>query len=168
MPRDGMDRRAYLEAKFGGKDGAVRAYAPVVEHAATAGLEIDFDAMKRTPNTLDAHRLIMWAGIEGRQTAIVSSLFRAYFNEGRDIGNHDTLADIADACGMDASVILRLLATDEDTQTVQDKDASAREMGVNSVPTFIVASQHAVPGAQPTELWLKVMDEIIEQRTEDA
>jgi predicted DsbA family dithiol-disulfide isomerase len=110
----------------------------------------------------------MWAAIEGRQTAIVSSLFRAYFNEGRDIGDADTLADIADSCGMDASVVLRLLATDEDAQGVRDKDASAREMGVNSVPTFIVASQHAVPGAQPTELWLKVMDEIIEKRAEDA
>jgi predicted DsbA family dithiol-disulfide isomerase len=168
MPREGMDRRAYLEAKFGGKEGAVRAYAPVVEHAQQAGLEINFEAIQRTPNTLDAHRLIMWAAIEGRQTAIVSSLFRAYFNEGRDIGDADTLADIADSCGMDASVVLRLLATDEDAQGVRDKDASAREMGVNSVPTFIVASQHAVPGAQPTELWLKVMDEIIEKRAEDA
>jgi predicted DsbA family dithiol-disulfide isomerase len=168
MPSQGMDRRAYLEAKFGGKDGAVRAYAPVLEHAQAAGLEIDFEAMQRTPNTLNAHRLIHWAGIEGRQTAIVSSLFRAYFNDGRDIGDADTLADIADSCGMDASVVLRLLATDEDAQMIRDKDASAREMGVNSVPTFIVASQHAVPGAQPTELWLKVMDEIVEQRSEDA
>ncbi|WP_420567367.1 DsbA family oxidoreductase [Thalassovita sp.] len=168
MPREGMDRRAYLEAKFGGKEGAVRAYAPVAEHAQQAGLEIDFEAMQRTPNTLDAHRLIHWGGIEGRQTAIVSSLFRAYFNDGRDIGDHDTLADIADSCGMDASVIMRLLATEEDIQLIRDKDASAREMGVNSVPTFIVASQHAVPGAQPTDLWLKVMDDIIAQRAEDA
>ncbi|THD74846.1 DsbA family oxidoreductase [Thalassobius vesicularis] len=164
MPREGMDRRAYLEAKFGGKDGAIRAYAPVVEHAAQAGVTINLEAMQRTPNTLDAHRLIHWAGIEGHQTAVVSALFRAYFTDGRDIGDRDTLADIADSCGLDASVILRLLATDEDTQLIRDKDASAREMGVNSVPTFIVASRHAVPGAQPTDLWLKVMDEILEQR----
>ena len=166
MPAEGMDRRAYLEAKFGGKEGAVKAYAPVVEHAKQAGLNINFEAMQRTPNTLNAHRLIHWAGIEGRQTAIVSSLFRAYFTEGRDIGDRDTLADIADSCGMDASVVLRLLATDEDSQLIRDKDTNAREIGVNSVPTFIVASQHAVPGAQPTELWLKVMDEITEQRAQ--
>ena len=166
MPAEGMDRRAYLEAKFGGKEGAVKAYAPVVEHAKQAGLNINFEAMQRTPNPLNAHRLIHWAGIEGRQTAIVSSLFRAYFTEGRDIGDRDTLADIADSCGMDASVVLRLLATDEDSQLIRDKDTNAREMGVNSVPTFIVASQHAVPGAQPTELWLKVMDEITEQRAQ--
>ena len=164
MPREGVDRRTYLESKFGGKEGAVRAYTPVVEHAKAAGLDINFEAMERTPNTLDAHRLIHWAGIEGRQTAIVSSLFRAYFRDGRDIGSHDVLADIADSAGMDASVVLRLLATDEDTQLIRDKDVSARDMGVNSVPTFIVASRHAVPGAQPTELWLKVMDEILQQR----
>lgn len=161
MPRDGMDRRAYLETKFGGKDGAVKAYLPVVEHAQKAGLEIDFEAIGRTPNTLDAHRLIHWAGVEGRQTAAVSSLFRAYFREGRDIGDRDTLADIADSIGMDAAVVRRLLASDADEQELRDRDAAAREMGVNSVPTFIVASRHAVPGAQPTDLWLKVIDEIM-------
>ncbi|SDI03128.1 DsbA family oxidoreductase [Lutimaribacter saemankumensis] len=163
MPREGMDRRAYLEAKFGGKDGAVRAYMPVVEHAEQAGLKIDFEAIQRTPNTLDAHRLIHWAGIEGRQTFVVSALFRAYFIEGRDIGDHEVLADIADSAEMDAGVIQRLLASDADVQNIRDRDAAAREMGINSVPTFIVNRQHAVPGAQPTELWLKVMDEISEQ-----
>ena len=163
MPREGMDRRAYLEAKFGGKDGAVRAYMPVVEHAEQAGLKIDFEAIQRTPNTLDAHRLIHWAGIEGRQTFVVSALFRAYFTEGRDIGDHEVLADIADSAEMDAGVIQRLLGSDADVQDIRDRDAAAREMGINSVPTFIVNRQHAVPGAQPTELWLKVMDEISEQ-----
>lgn len=163
MPREGMDRRAYLEGKFGGKDGAIKAYAPVVEHAEAAGLKIDFEAMKRTPNTLDAHRLIHWAGLEGCQTAVVSALFRAYFNEGRDIGDAEVLADIADACSMDAAVVLRLLASDADADDIRARDASAREMGVSSVPTFIVNRQHAVPGAQPTEMWLKVMDEITAQ-----
>ncbi|MDP4990116.1 MAG: DsbA family protein, partial [Marivita lacus] len=83
--------------------------------------------------------------------------------EGRDIGDADVLADIADSCGMDASVVLRLLATDEDRRDIVDRDAAARGMGVSSVPTFIVASQHAVPGAQPTELWLQVMDDLARQ-----
>lgn len=163
MPRGGMDRREYLERKFGGKDGAVKAYAPVVEHARQAGLQINFEAMKRTPNTLDAHRLIHWAGIEGKQTAAVSALFKAYFVEGRDIGAHDTLADIADGLEIDASVILRLLGSDSDAQDIRDRDAAAREMGVSSVPTFIVDGKHAVPGAQPPELWAKVIEEIREQ-----
>ncbi len=163
MPAEGMDRRAYLEGKFGGKEGAVKAYAPVVEHAKTAGLKIDFEAMKRTPNTLDAHRLIHWSGIEGRQTAAVSALFKAYFVEGRDIGDADTLADIADSIEMDAAVVRRLLASDADQQLIIDRDAHSRKMGISSVPTFIVAGKHAVPGAQPPELWSKVIAEMSAQ-----
>ncbi len=160
MPADGMDRRAYLEGKFGGKEGAVRAYAPVVEHAEKAGLKINFEAMQRTPNTLNAHRLIHWAGIEGRQTAAVSALFKAYFVDARDIGDAEVLADIADGIEMDASVVTRLLATDEDMEDIRKRDAHSREMGINSVPTFIVGGRHAVPGAQPPELWKKVLAEL--------
>jgi predicted DsbA family dithiol-disulfide isomerase len=160
MPAEGMDRRAYLENKFGGKEGAVRAYAPIVDHARKAGLTINFEQMKRTPNTLDAHRLIHWAGIEGRQTAAVSALFKAYFVEARDIGDAEVLADIADSIEMDAGVVTRLLQTDEDRKAIQDRDAHSRRMGINSVPTFIVANQHAVPGAQPPELWAKVIAEL--------
>ena len=166
MPADGMDRRTYLEAKFGGKEAAAKAYAEIDEHARAAGLEIDWSRIERTPSTLDAHRLIHWAGIEGCQTAIVSALFRAYFQEGRDIGRHEVLADIADARGMDASVVLRLLATDEDREEIAARDTAAREMGVTGVPTFIVARQHAVPGAQPPELWRKVIGEIREKSRE--
>lgn len=166
MPRDGMDRRTYLESKFGGKEGAVRAYAPVLEHAEKAGLKIDFEAMQRTPNTLNAHRLIHWAGLEARQTLVVSALFKAYFTEGRDIGNSEVLADIADGAGLDAAVISRLLASDADEQLIRDRDSHSRKMGITSVPTFIVAQQHAVPGAQPTELWERVIAEITEQASE--
>ena len=160
MPAGGMDRRAYLEGKFGGKEGAVKAYAPVVEHAEAAGLKINFEGMQRTPNTLNAHRLIHWAGIEGRQTPAVSELFKAYFVDTRDIGDAEVLADIADSIEMDASVVTRLLATEEDMQNIRDRDAHSRSMGVNSVPTFIVGGTHAVPGAQSPELWAKVIAEV--------
>ncbi len=163
MPPEGMDRRAYLEGKFGGKDGAVRAYAPVVQHAEDAGLNIDFEGMKRTPNTIDAHRLIHWAGIENLQGKAVDALFDAYFVQASDIGDHEVLADIADAVGMDASVVLRLLASDADSDDIRARDVHSREMGINSVPTFIVAQQHAVPGAQPPELWKQVIAELREQ-----
>lgn len=163
MPAEGMDRHTYLEAKFGGKDGAMRAYAPIVETAEEMGLNIRFDQIQRTPNTLNAHRLIHWGAIEGRQTAIISALFRAYFNDGRDIGDIEVLADIADSSGLDASMIMKLLNSDADMQDIIDRDTAAREMGVNSVPTFVVNRQHAVPGAQPTDLWLKVIDEMVEK-----
>ena len=165
MPREGMDRRAYLEGKFGGKEGAVKAYAPVVEHAEKAGLNINFEAMQRTPNTLDAHRLIHWAGIEGRQTAAVSALFKAYFVEARDIGDAEVLADIADSIEMDAAVVTRLLKSDVDAQDIRDRDAHSRKMGVNSVPTFIIANAHAVPGAQPPELWAQVIADLTKQQS---
>ena len=164
MPREGMDRRSYLERKFGGKEGAVRAYAPVVEHAEKAGLNINFEAMQRTPNTLDAHRLIHWAGIEGRQTAAVSALFKAYFVDARDIGDAEVLVDIADSIEMDAAVVTRLLKSDVDAQDIRDRDAHSRKMGVNSVPTFIVANTHAVPGAQPPELWAQVIADLTNQQ----
>jgi predicted DsbA family dithiol-disulfide isomerase len=163
MPAAGMDRRAYLEGKFGGKEAAVRAYAPVVESAKSAGLEINFEAMQRTPNTLDAHRLIHWAGIENKQTDAVSALFKAYFTDGRDIGDAEVLGDIADGLGMDASVVSRLLGSDADRKDIQNRDAHSRKMGVNSVPTFIIAGKHAVPGAQPPEMWQKVIGELMEQ-----
>jgi len=160
MPEGGMDRRAYLEGKFGGKEAAVKAYAPVVEHAKNAGLTVNFEDMKRTPNTLNAHRLIHWAGIEGRQTAAVSALFKSYFVKARDIGDLEVLSDIADGIGLDAALISRLLASDADVQSIRDRDAHSRSMGINSVPTFIVAGQHAVPGAQPPELWTHVLAEL--------
>ena len=163
MPLEGMGRREYLEGKFGGKDGAVKAYAPVVAAAEAAGLKIDFEGMKRTPNTINAHRLIHWAGVEQRQPFIVQRLFEAYFRDARDIGDVDVLADIADSCEMDASVISKLLASDADLSDIQNRDAHSRKMGISSVPTFIVANQHAVPGAQPTEMWVSVMGEIMDQ-----
>ena len=163
MPAGGMDRTEYLEHKFGGRDGALKAYAPVVEAAEAAGLTIDFAAIQRTPNTLDAHRLIHWAGLEQRQTPVVSALFRAYFQEGRDIGDVDVLADIADSAGMDAAVVRQLLQGDADRDDIRGRDAWAREHGVTGVPTFVVGQRHAVPGAQPPELWVQVITELMEQ-----
>ncbi|EPX80329.1 DsbA family oxidoreductase [Litoreibacter arenae] len=160
MPEGGMDRREYLEHKFGGKEGAVRVYAQIAEAGEAAGLEIDFSAIQRTPNTINAHRLIHWAGLEGRQTAIVSKLFRAYFKEGRDIGDIEVLLDVAEAAEMDREMVARLMATDQDIDDIRARDANARERGVTGVPTFVVANQHVLPGAQQPELWANVIEEI--------
>ncbi len=160
MPAEGMDRREYLETKFGGKEGAIRAYAPVLERAEQAGLEIDFAAIKRAPNTIDAHRLLHWAGIEDKQDAMAMALFAAYFDDGRDIGNAEVLADLADALDMDGAVIQRLLKTDSDLDDIRARDARFREMGITGVPTFIIGGQQAVPGCQPAELWVQVIDEL--------
>lgn len=160
MPPEGMDRRAYLEAKFGGKDAAAAVYARVDEAARESGIEIDWGGIPRTPNTLDAHRLIHWAGLEGRQTPVVAALFRAYFKESRDIGDRDTLAEIAARAGLDAAMIRRLLDSDADADDIRARDEHARARGVTGVPTFVVAGRHVVPGAQPAELWTGIIDEI--------
>lgn len=160
MPHSGMDRRTYLEAKFGGQKGAIEVYSEIAKHAEEAGLEIDFAAIKRTPNTLDAHRLIHWAGFEGKQYALVTRLFEAYFKEGKDIGDRGVLPELAAEVGMNAEVVSRMLAADTDVEHIQNRDAEARKMGVTSVPTFLVGGRHVVPGAQPAQLWIDVIDEV--------
>jgi predicted DsbA family dithiol-disulfide isomerase len=163
MPPEGVTRRSYLEARMGGPEALARADAMLEERAAAAGVTIHrFDGQK-IPNTLDAHRLIHWAGIEGRQTAAVSALFRANFVEGRDIGDPEVLAEIAEGIGMDRAAVARLLASDADVQAIRDRDAHSRRMGVSAVPTFIVGNRHAVQGAQPPELWDRVIAELAEQ-----
>ena len=168
MPREGMDHRTYLEEKFGGQEGAAQAYAPVLERATAAGLEIDFAAIDRAPNTLDAHRLIHWAGIEELQTPMAMALFRGYFDEGRDIGDHEVLADVADSLSMDGAMIRRLLQSDSDKDDIRARDARVREMGISGVPTFIVGGEHAVPGCQPAELWVRVIDELADAVAPEA
>ncbi|MBM2577535.1 DsbA family oxidoreductase [Jannaschia sp. Os4] len=168
MPAEGMGRAAYLEAKFGGREGAMRAYAPIVETSEEMGLGIRFDAIQRTPNTLDAHRTIHWAGLEGKQTAMVDALFDAYFRKGRDIGDHAVLADLWAGAGLEREAVERLLATDADADDIRARDAHARERGVTGVPTFVVANQSAVVGAQPTETWLSIIDDIAAQTADRA
>ena len=162
MPEGGMDRRDYLETKFGGREGALRAYAPILETSEEMGLGIRFDAIEKTPNTLDAHRLIHWAGLEGRQTPVVQGLFDAYFKEGRDIGDHGVLTDIAVDRGMDRGMVERLLASDADADDIRARDAHARGRGVTGVPTFVIASQSVIAGAQPAETWTNILDELAE------
>lgn len=168
MPREGADRRTYFAARFGDPARIAAMQARVTEVATAAGLAIDLDAITRIPNTLDAHRLIHWAGIEGKQTAVVSALFRANFVEGRDIGDAEVLADIADTAGLDAALVARLLASDADLAEISARDAHSRKMGVTAVPTFIVAQSHAVPGAQPPEMWDRVIAELTANATAEC
>lgn len=160
MPANGMDRRLYLETKFGGKEQAVRAYAPVAEHAEAAGVQIAFDKITTTPNTFNAHRLIYWAGIEGCQTPVVSGLFSAYFKAGEDVGELSVLVKVAERAGMNGSLAQKLLISDADTEVVSQREEAGRHMGITSVPTFIIAKQHVVQGAQQPDLWRRAIDDL--------
>ena len=163
MPREGVGHVDYLAAKFGSREKAIQAMLQVAEHAKAAGAEIDMEKVTRLPNTLDAHRLIHWAGIEGRQTAMVARLFKAHWREGADIGEAATLARLAGEVGMDAAAVARLLTTDADADDIRARDMDARQKGVTAVPTFLIAQQYVVSGAQPVEMWQRVIDELSEK-----
>ncbi len=161
MPPEGMDRRTYLEWKFGGQKGAIEVYSEIARTAEEQGLEIAFEKITRTPNTLDAHRLIHWAGLENVQTRVVAELFERFFRLGQDISDREVLTDIARACGMDSDATARLLASDADLMETRAADAKAREMGVRGVPTFIIENQAVVTGARETALWDEIIAEIL-------
>jgi predicted DsbA family dithiol-disulfide isomerase len=159
MPLGGMDRTAYLEAKFG--KGRVPALdAQVAQVARDAGVDMHPERAVRIPNTLDAHRLIHWAGLEGRQTPVVSALFRAYWTDGRDIGDAAVLAQVAGEAEMDMAAVARLLASDADRDDIAARDADARAKGVTAVPTFLIDRRYVVQGAQEPAMWTQVIDEI--------
>lgn len=160
MPPEGVAKRAYLEAKFGGKARVDAIHERLREVARNAGVDMDPDTPKLMPNTLNAHRLIHWAGIEGCQPDVVARLMRGYWAEGRDIGDLDTLSTIAGEAGMDAAATLRLLHSDADAEDIAARDADARSKGVTSVPTFLIAQQYVVTGAQPPDLWSKVIADL--------
>lgn len=160
MPPEGMDRKQYLEAKFGGPEGAERVYSRVRAVAAETGLDLKFDAIPRTPNTFDAHRLIRWAKATGNQTAVVQQLFRRYFELGQDISDRETLLDVAVSAGMEREVVAQLLAGDADRDELAAEEETARQMGVTGVPCFIIGGRYVIQGAQDPETWKKVLVEL--------
>lgn len=156
MPREGMDRVAYLRAKLG--DRAEAAGRVLAERAASLGLTLN--PSPREPDTTDAHRLMHWAGLEGAQDRVMDGLLRAHWQEARDISAAETLVAVARAAGMDGTLATRLLASDADRDEVMQREQHARQRGVTAVPTFVVADAHAISGAQSASLWRQVIDEI--------
>lgn len=158
LPPEGMDRGAWLHARFGAD--ADRIDLPVLEAARTAGVEINLPIIATVPNTLNAHRLLHWAGIEGAQTSVMAGLLRAYWREGLDIGASEVLVKIGSDAGLSSDVLRRLLATDADIDIVRSREAHARDRGITAVPTFILDNVHVITGAQSAKLWMRVIDDL--------
>jgi predicted DsbA family dithiol-disulfide isomerase len=158
MPREGIDRADYVARKFGGRERANRIYAGINEAGAAEDISFRFDRISRSPNTVDSHRLIHLAGLIDRQDPIVEALYRAYFVEGRDIGDTEVLADIAAAAGMPRQDALDYLRGGADRDVVIAGDEKARSLGVNGVPCFIIDRKYAVSGAQLPEVFHQVFD----------
>ncbi|HJM48701.1 MAG TPA: DsbA family oxidoreductase [Alphaproteobacteria bacterium] len=168
MPPGGLDRKDYVEGKFGGPEQAQAVFENIRQAGLGEGLDFAFDAIQRTPNTTDSHRLIRWAGSAGCQDAVVEDLFARYFLAGADIGDHAVLTDIAESAGMDAKLVAELLERGDDRDLVAREDATAREMGVNAVPCFIVAQRYVVFGAQEPETFLQLFDLMARENAEAA
>lgn len=156
MPNEGMDRTAYLEAKFGGLD----AFREMEEHVKAAGeseqISFAFEKIGRTPNTFAAHRLIWYAAQQGCQGEMVERLFKGYFEEGVDIGSIPMLARLAEQVGLKAESFLR---SDEGITEVKADEVVGHRLGIRGVPYFVLNQMHGISGAQPAEALAAAMEQ---------
>ncbi|HEY1453393.1 MAG TPA: DsbA family oxidoreductase [Roseiarcus sp.] len=168
IPAGGLDRAEYMAKKFGKSGGLQTVHDNLVRLGAEVGLPFAFDKIKRAPNTLDAHRVIRWANSAGSQGKVVERLFKAYFVEGRDIGDRGVLIDIAGECGLDPKLVETLLAEGADADLVRDEIAEAQAIGVSGVPFFIFAGRVGVPGAQEPSVLVRAMAQARQAMNEPA
>ena len=158
MPRAGMTRADYVIRKFGGEDRARRLYASITEIGAGEGVSFRFDRIRRTPSSVDAHRLVRWAAPMGRATEVIETLFAAHFSDGADIGDHTVLRAVAGSCGLDPTAAGLFLRSEEDVDAVHADNLRAHRLGINGVPCFVVAGRHAIAGAQEPEVIERLLD----------
>jgi predicted DsbA family dithiol-disulfide isomerase len=166
MPRGGMARPDYVIRKFGGEDRARRLYGSIAEIGRAEGVLFRFDRIRRTPNSVDAHRLVRWAGRLGRADAVVEALFSAYFTDGWDIGDTAVLVAIASSCGLDPAYARQFLAGEDEVDSVHADNLRAHRLGINGVPCFVIGGRHAIAGAQEPEVIERLLDVATIEATE--
>ena len=166
MPRAGMARPDYVIRKFGGEERARRLYSSISEVGRSEGVLFRFERIRRTPSSVDAHRLVRFAGRFGRSDELVDALFSAHFTDGRDIGDLAVLMAIGAACGLPGPMVRRYLMTDEDVDAVHADNLRAHRLGINGVPCFVVSGRHAIAGAQEPEVIERLLDVAAVEATE--
>lgn len=160
LPEEGIARAVYLERKFG--SGGPRPYGHITEVGREVGIDFDFEAITVQPNTLQAHRLMMYGLRNGREDEVAESLFRAYFTEGAVISDRAVLAQVGERAGLDRAPLEAYLASDDDRDTVLRTDMDARQAGINGVPFFIFNRKLAVSGAHEPATLLGAMLQSLE------
>ncbi len=158
MPRMGMARSDYVVRKFGGEDRARRLYGSIAEIGRGEGVQFRFDRVRRTPSSVDAHRLVRWANRFGRAAEMVEALFAAHFTDGRDIGEIAVLSAIAASCGLSQMEARGFLLGDADIDAVHADNLRAHRLGINGVPCFVIGGHHAIAGAQEPEVIERLLD----------
>jgi predicted DsbA family dithiol-disulfide isomerase len=159
-PVEGVDRKVYMERKFGSSEKIKPIHTALLKAGEDEGIAFAFEKIARTPNTLNSHRVIRWAHSLGVQNELVERLFRAYFVDGADIGQIKILAAIADDVGLDGELVEELLNSDADRESVEREDTMARKIGINGVPTFLIGGKVLVNGAQDAEHLVRVIDHV--------
>jgi predicted DsbA family dithiol-disulfide isomerase len=160
IPPEGVARKAYYEQRFGSEERALASVKQAVTLGQKAGIRFAFNKMSRIPNTLDAHRLMLWASAEQAAQDAQALLFRSHFEEGADIGDRRVLTAIADRIGLDAERIAALFETDTDIETILAEDRAVRELGINGVPCILVDEKYALMGAQDPANLVAVFERI--------
>ena len=168
IPPEGIDRTEYIVSKFGSAEALGKAHERLTALGRAEGIDYRFDLIKRTPNTVNAHRLVRWAAIDGKEDALVERLFAAYFSEGKDIGETAVLAALAGEVGLDEATVAARLPTDVDREAVAAEIEDAYRIGVTGVPCLIVDRRYAVVGAHPGELIAKAIRQAAAERTAAA
>jgi len=158
LPEDGIPRERYLAARFGGPRGAAQNEERLLAAGRAEGIEFAFSRIRRTPNTLRAHRLVRRAGAAGIAEPVVEALFRGYFLAGADLGDIATLAALAAPAGLDEADTRAWLEGDEGTAEVVAEDRRARRLGIHAVPCFVLEDGYAISGAQEPEMFLPLFD----------
>jgi predicted DsbA family dithiol-disulfide isomerase len=163
IPRGGVDRKAYMKAKFGDTPRSTAMGDALRAAGDSVNIAFDFDRIEKRPDTIDSHRLIRWSASTGKQNDVVERLFAAYFEQGRDIGDPNVLKEIATEAGMDADLVGDLLAGDDDRQTIEHEDMLAHRMGISGVPTFIFENKYMISGAHDADKLVRVIDKVVEE-----
>jgi predicted DsbA family dithiol-disulfide isomerase len=150
IPAEGLDRHDYMAAKFG-EERLKTIHDPLLAAGKEDGIAYDFDAITRTPSSMNAHRLLRWAHLIGSQRQVKEALFTAYWCWGKDISDIDVLKTIATVNGLNGEEIAEELATERDKAEVLEEARLAQQIGVTGVPTFVVNRKYGAAGAQPVE-----------------